>query len=96
MQTIIELAILVPLFILFYQFYSYSITSKGVERQKKCTVLGIVSMTIGIASFAGHSATTVFGGLVLMMFGFRLIAHGLDRIDKKTYIDHFDEDDNPH
>jgi hypothetical protein len=27
------------------------------------------------------------------MFGFRLLAHGLDRVNKTTYIDHFSEDD---
>jgi hypothetical protein len=30
-----------------------------------------------------------------MMFGFRLVSFGLDRIDKNTFIDHYGDDDTP-
>lgn len=95
MKDLIQLVILVPLLIMLYQFYSYSVTSTGVEKQKKCLTLGIVCSTIGITSLAFHSTVAVFGGLILIMFGLRLMAHGLDRVDKKRFIDHYEEDDTP-
>ncbi|MBT0664392.1 hypothetical protein KI809_08775 [Geobacter pelophilus] len=95
MKTVIELIILIPLFIVFYQFYCYSITATGKEKQNKCLALGIVSSTVGITSLAYHTTISVFGGLILIMFGLRLIAHGLDRIDKKIFIDRYDDDNTP-
>lgn len=95
MRNIIELFVLVPLFIMFYQFYAYSITSKGEERQKKCQLLGIVYTTLGICSLAFHTPLAVFGGLILIMLGLRLIARGLDRLDKNIFIDRFDDDNTP-
>lgn len=95
MNDMIQLAMLVPLLIMLYQFYSYSISSKGEERQQKCLTMGIVCFAIGITCLAIHSTVTVFGGLILMMFGFRLIARGLDRLDKTTFIDHYADDDSP-
>jgi hypothetical protein len=95
MKDIIQLAILVPLFIMFYQFYCYTISGSGVEKQSKCLTLGVISSTIGITALAFHSPATVFGGLILLMFGFRLIAKGLDRIDKKIFIDSYVEDTKP-
>jgi uncharacterized membrane protein HdeD (DUF308 family) len=80
---------------MFYQFYCYTISGSGEEKQKKCLTLGVISSTIGITCFAFPSTTTVFGGLILMMFGFRLIAKGLDRIDKKIFIDSYNEEKNP-
>jgi hypothetical protein len=95
MKDLIELIILVPLFIMCYQFYAYSMTSKGVDRQKKCQMLGIAYTTVGICSLVFHSPVAVFGGLILIMLGFRLIARGLDRLDKNIYIDQYSEDNNP-
>lgn len=95
MKELIQLGILVPLFIMFYQLYSYTISGKGEEKQKKCLILGIISFTVGITCLAIHSIITVFGGMILMMFGFRLIAKGLDRLDKKTFIDRYEDDDTP-
>ena len=95
MKVIIELIVLIPLFIIFYQFYSYSISANGEEKQTKCLVLGVISSTVGITCLAFHTTITVFGGLILLMFGFRLIAKGLDRVDKKIFIDHYKDDDKP-
>lgn len=94
-MNLIELFVLIPLFILCYQFYAFSVTSKGVERQKRCQALGIVYTTMGIVSLIYRSPVAVFGGLILIMLGFRLMARGLDRLDKKTFIDHFEEDNKP-
>jgi hypothetical protein len=95
MKHLVELLVLIPLFIMCYQFYAFSITSKGVEIQKRCQSLGIVYTTLGICSLAFRTPLTVFGGLILIMLGFRLIARGLDRLDKKIFIDRFDEDNKP-
>lgn len=93
MKDLVELLVLVPLFIMCYQFYAFSMSSKGVERQKRCQSLGIVFTTLGTCSLAFHTPLAVFGGIILIMLGFRLIARGLDRMDKNVFIDHFDEDD---
>jgi hypothetical protein len=49
-------------------------------------------MTTGICAMVFKSAPSAFLGLILMMFGFRLMAKGLDRLDKNTFIDRYDED----
>jgi len=95
MSDIVQFAILVPLFVIIYQLYAFTISGEGPERQKKCLTLGVVCSTIGITCLVFHSVVAVFGGLILIMFGFRLIAKGLDRIDKKTFIDHYEDDDTP-
>jgi hypothetical protein len=95
MKNLIELVVLIPLFIMCYQFYAFSISSKGVLKQKRCQSLGIAFTTLGICSLVSHTPLAVFGGLILIMLGFRLIASGLDRMDKKIFIDRFNEDDKP-
>lgn len=95
MKEIIEFAVLVPLFVIFYQFYSYSTSAIGEDRQKKCLTSGVALSTIGMTGLAFQSIITVFGGVILIMMGFRLLAYGLDRIDKKTFIDRFESDDTP-
>ena len=44
-------------------------------------------MTIGIVSLVSRDIVFVVSGLILIMFGFRMLAISLDRIDKKTFID---------
>lgn len=92
MQNLIEMTILLPLLVVLYQFYKYAIKRIGVEKQKSCQLLGIVYCTLGITSLAIHSPFFVFTGLLLLMFGLRLIAHGLDRINKSVFIDRYDDD----
>jgi integral membrane sensor domain MASE1 len=83
----------VPVLMICYQMYAFSVNKQGAEKQKSCQMLGIVYMTSGITALIARQPVFVFMGLVLMMVGFRLMATGLDRIDKKIYIDHYDEDD---
>ncbi len=92
MREFIELAILLPFIIMLFQFYRFSIKRTGVEKQKACQVLGIVYSTFGITALSIHSPLFVIAGLLLIMFGLRLIAHGLDRIDKNIFIDRYDKD----
>jgi hypothetical protein len=94
MHIYIEILIILPLLVLCYQLYSFSTNGEGREKQERCQKLGIVFMTSGIMALVFKSAPFAFFGLILMMFGFRLLAKGLDRLDKKIYIDQH-EDDKP-
>ena len=87
-----KLLILIPFLTLFYQLYAYAVRQKGVERQDLCRNLGITTFTIGIVCLVFRDLLFGVAGIIFMMFGFRLIAHGLDRIDKKVYIDRLDDD----
>ncbi len=81
------------LFLVFcFQMYQYSITRLREKKQKACLALGIAFSTIGIVSLVYRNSVVIIIGLVLLMLGLRLIAHGLDRIDKKIFIDKYDED----
>lgn len=91
MVDFIEAAILLPVLALLYQYYRYSVIKRGVAKQKSCQALGIAYCTLGIISLAFHSIAFVLAGLLLLMFGLRLIAHSLDRIDKKIFIDRYDD-----
>ena len=91
MRELIELAIILPVLIILYQLYRFSLRHTGVTRQKTCLLLGTVYCTLGITSLAIHTLFFVIGGLLLILFGLRLFAHGLDRIDKQVFIDRYDE-----
>lgn len=92
MHTFIETLVVFPLLILSYQFYTFSVMSHTSRVQDRCQKLGVVYMTFGIIALVFKSAPVVSFGFVLMMLGFRLMAKGLDRLDKKIYIDRFEED----
>lgn len=96
MKTFLEFLGLMILTVIFYQFYAFTITRKAQEKQDKCQKLGILYFTIGTACLALRDAAGVIAGFLLIMLGLRLIAHGLDRIDKKIFIDHYDDDDTKH
>jgi uncharacterized membrane protein len=49
-------------------------------------------MTFGLTALIARQPALVVMGLILIMFGFRLMATGLDRIDKKVFIDRYDEE----
>jgi len=85
MRAFVEIIIILPLLVLCYQFYFFSVNSKGLEKQDRCQKLGIVFMTFGIMSLVFKTVPIVFFGLILMMFGFSLISKGLDRLDKNFY-----------
>ncbi|MDU0460937.1 MAG: hypothetical protein RW306_19580 [Geobacteraceae bacterium] len=92
MRVYFEIMIILPLLVMFYQLYCFSVSSVGVERQERCQGLGIVFMTCGIMALAFKSAPLAFFGLIMMMFGFRLLAKGLDRMNKNTFIDQYQDD----
>ena len=88
----VEFLSTIPLLVFCYQLYSFAASRCGEEKQKRCQVLGVVYMTAGIMSLVARGPAFVFMGLILIMFGFRLLAKGLDRLAKSTYIDRYDGD----
>jgi len=87
----LKLLFLLPLFAVIYQMYNYAITRQREEKQSVCRGLGIMLFSIGVVSLVSRDFFIVFAGLIFMMIGFRLIAHGLDRLDKTIYIDRYNE-----
>lgn len=94
MRLYIEFLLTIPILLICYQMYAFSVHKKGLEMQSSCRTLGIVYMTVGIVALIARSPAFVFLGLILIMSGFRLMAKGLDRIDKKVFIDRYNEEEN--
>jgi hypothetical protein len=92
MRHFIENIFLLSTLIVFYQLYTLAVSRKALEKQKSCQKLGIVYSTLGILCLVIRDTSFVVAGFILIMFGLRLISHGLDRIDKKIFIDRLDED----
>lgn len=93
MLYIVEILFTFTLAVICFQFYWFSTSSKGVERQERCRNLGITFMTVGIVALVFRTLTTVVFGFIMMMLGFRLIASGLDRLDKTIFIDRHEDDE---
>ncbi len=93
MRLYIEFLLTIPILLICYQMYAFSVQKKGLEMQSSCRTLGIVYMTVGIVTLIARSPAFVFLGLILIMIGFRLMAKGLDRIDKKVFIDRYIEEE---
>lgn len=91
MTIFIKLLIIIPFLIICLQIYKFTTSRKGVERQDRCQKLGIGYMVGGILALIERDPIFAFFGIVLIMFGFRLLAKGLDRIDKKVFIDHYSD-----
>jgi hypothetical protein len=87
----VKYLILMPCFALIFQMYSYAVSRQGEEKQRVCRGSGIALLTLGIVSLVSRDFFFVCSGFVLMMIGFRLTAHGLDRLDKKIFIDSYNE-----
>jgi hypothetical protein len=90
-MILVKLLALLPLLIGLLQMYNYAVTKSGVERQKNCRGFGITCITVGIVSLVFRSVPLTVAGLILIMMGLRLVAHGLDRLDKTVYIDRYQE-----
>src|SRR6185369_2575991 len=93
MYLYFEFLVTIPIIMICYQMYAFSVNKKGAEKQKSCQTLGIVYITFGITALIAREPAFVFMGLILIMFGFRLMAIGLDRIDKKIFIDRYDDEE---
>ena len=93
MRYFVQLLIILPLIVICYQIYAFSSSRKGEDRQSRCQKLGIGYMVIGILALIEREPLFAFFGLILIMFGFRLMAKGLDRIDKTVFIDSYSEEE---
>ncbi len=91
----LQIFLAIPLVIITTQLYWYSVSRTGTNRQSTCRGLGIAYATAGIVSLVFHSVFFVFLGFYLMMLGLLLISRGLDRLDKKIFIDRYVEDSKP-
>lgn len=88
----LQIFLAIPIVIITTQLYWYSVTRMGTNRQTTCRGLGIAYATAGIVSLVFHSVFFAFLGFYLLMLGLLLISRGLDRLDKKIFIDRFAED----
>lgn len=86
-----KLLALIPLLIVCFQIYHYAVSRSGPDKQRTCRGLGILAVTFGVATLVSRETVPVVLGLVSIMAGLRLIAHGLDRLDKKIFIDRYQE-----
>ena len=93
MRYFVQLLIILPLLVICYQIYTFSSNRKGEDRQSRCQKLGIGYMVIGILALIEREPLFAFFGLILIMFGFRLMAKGLDRIDKTVFIESYNEEE---
>lgn len=92
-MPILKLLILLSLFVVAYQPYKYAATRMGVRKQRACLALGITYVSIGTVCFVFRKLLFAFIGLYLFMLGLLLIAQGLDRLNKRMYIDRREEDE---
>ena len=88
----VKLLLLLPMIIFGYQLYCYTISLKRAEKQRACRSLGIIIFPAGVICLVYRNFFAVIVGLVMIMFGLRLIAYGLERKDKTIFIDRYDED----
>jgi hypothetical protein len=85
MYIFVESFIVLILLVICLQLYFFASNSIGVQRQDRCQKLGIAFMTIGIVALIFKTVPIVSFGLILLMFGFRLVSNGLDRLDKNLF-----------
>jgi len=90
-MPVVKLLVLLTILAIIYQIYSYAVTRHREEKQRVCRGLGIALFSIGVVTLVTRDTVMVFTGVFLMMLGFRLLAHSLDRMDKKVFIDRYDE-----
>jgi hypothetical protein len=94
MRVFFELLATLPVMVICYQLYTFAAHSTGVVRQRRLQKLGVAYMTMGILALVSREPVFVFSGLVLIMAGLRLMAKGLDRLDKHIFIDRYDGHNN--
>ena len=92
MNIYVQCFVTIPFVVVMVQFYLWIVSLKGLEKQKHCRALGVTYTTLGTVCFFFRTLPLALTGLIVFMLGLRLIAHGLDRIDKTVFIDRFDED----
>ena len=91
MLSILKYVLLLPFWAICTQFYFHAIAQKAEQKQQECRAVGIIFTSIGIVSLVSRDIIFGISGLILIMLGLRMIAYGLDRIDKKVFIDRYEE-----
>jgi len=89
---IIGYALLLPFWVISVQLCFYALNLKAEQKQQNCQAIGIIFTTLGVVSLVSHDIAFTTSGLVLIMLGLRMMAIGLDRIDKSTFIDRYKND----
>ena len=92
MSPYFQLLIISPLLVICYQIYAFTSSRQGEEKQSRCQKLGIGYTVVGILALIWRDPVFAFFGLVMIMFGLRLMAKALDRIDKKIFIDRYNDE----
>lgn len=95
MLDYLKILLVIPVLVFVYQLYCYMASLKREEKQHVCSNLGIVVFSAGVICLVFRNFYSVMVGLVMIMFGLRLIAYGLERKNKKIFIDRYEEDDTP-
>ena len=88
----VKFLILLPIMVIGYQLYCYTISLKREEKQRSCRSIGIILFSVGVICLVFRNFFTVMVGLIMIMFGLRLIAYGLERKDKNIFIDRYHEE----
>jgi hypothetical protein len=92
MESFAKYLLLLLLWVFGAQLYCFAAGLEGVQRQEGCQKLGILYITAGIVSLVFRELVFVVSGFMLIMLGLRLVSYGLDRIDKKTFIDRYKDE----
>ena len=87
-----KLLILLPVIVFGYQLFRYTVSLKREDRQRACRSIGIIVFPVGVVCLVFRNFYAVVAGLVIIMFGLRLLAYGLERKDKKIFIDRCEDD----
>jgi hypothetical protein len=91
MHAYVKYIVLMPFWAICAQFYFHAVSQKAKQKQDECRILGITYTSFGIVSLVTKDMWFVMSGLVLIMLGLRLMAYSLDRIEKRKFIDRYEE-----
>lgn len=92
-MLIVKSLLLLSAFVFAYQFYKYATTRDIARKEMPCYVLGVAYVSFGTTAFVFHDLLLAFGGLYLIMLGLLLLAQGLDRKNKRIFIDRYRDGD---
>jgi dolichol kinase len=82
MNIYIKCFLVIPFVVVMFQFYMWIISLEGAEKQKHCKALGTTYTFLGIVSFVFKSFPIGIVGVILIILGLRLIAHGFNLNDE--------------
>jgi hypothetical protein len=92
LMEFVKIVLVLPFIVFGYQLYRYIVILNREDKQRACRSLGIIIFPAGVVCLVFRNFYAVIAGLVLIMTGLRLIAFGLERKDRKIFIDRYEED----